>query len=152
MVLNATAFSGRLDEGGCVLDGAGRPVLQVILSGSTREAWATGARGLSAADLAMNVVLPEADGRIVTTAVSFKEPAARSEALQFSRLVHTPDAGRIAHVADLAAAWARLGRIHAAERRLALVMSDYPGKGGREGLGFDVCGRSLNALRAMGKA
>ncbi|MEJ1936277.1 cobaltochelatase subunit CobN, partial [Nostoc sp. NIES-2111] len=157
VILNATAFSGRLDEGGSVLDRADRPVLQVILAGSTREAWESGTRGLSAADLAMNVVLPEADGRIVTTAISFKEPAPRSEVLQFSRLVHTPDAGRVAHVADLAAAWVRLGRMAPAQRRLALVMSDYPGTGGREGyaVGLDTpasIGCIASALRAAGYA
>jgi len=40
-----------------------------------REAWASGQRGLAPADLAMHVVLPELDGRILAGAISFKAEA-----------------------------------------------------------------------------
>ena len=80
----------------------------------------------------MNVVLPEMDGRLVTAAISCKAESARSDALEFSRQVHRPLPDRVAFVADLATAWARLRRKPAAERRVAMVLSDYPGKLGRE--------------------
>ncbi len=64
VVLNTTAFSARRGADGTVLDRADAPVLQVVQSGSGRDAWAASDRGLRAADLAMNVVLPEVDGRI----------------------------------------------------------------------------------------
>ncbi|MBV9521879.1 MAG: cobaltochelatase subunit CobN, partial [Alphaproteobacteria bacterium] len=53
------------------------PVLQIILSGGTADAWRAGKRGLDARDIAMNVALPEVDGRIITRALSFKDAAAR---------------------------------------------------------------------------
>ena len=133
VILNATAFSARLEEGAGVLDSANAPVLQVILAGSSAEQWAGSQRGLSASDLAMNVVLPELDGRIMAGAISFKAESPRRKNLEFTRLVHAPDASRIAHVADLASAWARLRTTPRAGRRLAFVLSDYPGKGGRTG-------------------
>ncbi len=40
-----------------------------------REDWQNSLRGLSPRDLTMNVVLPDVDGRVLTRAVSFKEPA-----------------------------------------------------------------------------
>ena len=132
VVVNTTAFSARGDATPSVLDGADAVVLQAILAGTSEAQWRADPRGLGAADLAMNVVLPEMDGRIVTTAISCKAESPRSDALEFTRLVHRPIESRIAHVADLAAAWARLRRKPAAERRLALVLSDYPGKLGRE--------------------
>ena len=55
------------------LEGKDRIVLQVVFSGGSEAAWAAGTRGLSARDLAMNVVLPEIDGRVLTRAVAFKE-------------------------------------------------------------------------------
>jgi cobaltochelatase CobN len=148
-ILNTTAFSGRLDDGACVLDRADAPVFQVMLSGARREAWEASGRGLGAADLAMNVVLPEVDGRIVTRAVSFKAEEDRHEALEFARTVHRPEPSRVAFVADLAAAWARLRRTPRAERRLACVLSDYPAKGGRTGyaVGLDTA-RSVAAIAA----
>ena len=132
VIVNTTAFSGRGDATPSPLDDADCVVLQAILAGSSEAQWQANPRGLAAADLAMNVVLPEMDGRLVTTAISCKAESPRSDALEFSRLVHRPILSRVAHVAELAAAWARLRRKPAAKRRLALVLSDYPGKLGRE--------------------
>ena len=66
-------------------------------------------RGLSPADLAMNVVLPELDGRLLTRAISFKAEAPTDPRLEFAGVHHEPAADRIDYVARLAAAWARLG-------------------------------------------
>ncbi len=131
IVVNTTAFSARLDDGSTVLDAADVPVLQAILSTSAREAWEGSTRGLSAADLAMNVVLPEIDGRIAVGAVSFKGREERSQTDQHARAVHVAEPEGIERVADLARAWVRLANTPRAERRLALVVSDYPTKGGR---------------------
>ncbi len=140
VVLNATAFAAGDGEGGRVLDRAGCPVLQVVLAGSSRERWEASARGLGAADLAMNVVLPEVDGRIPAGAASFKAEAPPADGLAFARVTHRPDPDGVAHAADLATAWARLRRRPRAERRLALVLSDYPGRDGRIGaaVGLDT--------------
>ena len=139
VILNATAFSARLDAG-AVLDAADAPVLQVILSGASAEQWRASQRGLSAADLAMNVVLPEVDGRIVTRAISFKAAQARSEILEYAPARHEPELSRVDFVAALAARWAALRRKPNAEKKLALILSDYPAKGGRAGyaVGLDV--------------
>ncbi|WP_406856434.1 cobaltochelatase subunit CobN [Alsobacter sp. KACC 23698] len=157
VILNATAFSGRADAGPGVLDEADAPVFQVMLSGSRLEAWRETSRGLSAADLAMNVVLPELDGRIIARAISFKAEAPRRERLEFASLVHRPEPSRVAAVADLAVAWARLRRTPPAERRVACVLSDYPHKGGRAGyaVGLDTPAsvRAIaEALRGAGYA
>lgn len=140
IVFNTTAFSARIGEGGTVLDEADAPVFQVILAGSSREAWAAQGRGLSASDQAMNVVLPEVDGRIVSRAISFKAQAARHPDLQIAPLTHQPDESRIGFVAALGAAWARLRRLPNGRKRLALILSDYPAKGGRAGyaVGLDT--------------
>ena len=140
VVLNTTAFSARAGAGGGVLDSADAPVFQVILAGCTLEQWQSGSRGLSAADQAMNVVLPEVDGRIVTRAISFKREEPRSASLQFSRNRHEVEASRVAVVADLAAAYARLRALPKHDRRLACILSDYPAKCGRTGyaVGLDT--------------
>jgi cobaltochelatase CobN len=154
IVLNTTAFSARLDNGASVLDRADAPVLQVALATASREAWLASRRGLSAADLAMNVVLPEIDGRIITRAISFKEASPRSDALEFSCLRHKPEASRIDYVADLASAWVRLRRKTPSERRLGLVLSDYPAKGGRVGyaVGLDTPGSVGTIARELRNA
>lgn len=127
-VVNATAFSGRGGDGTSPLDAAGVPVFQVALSTARRRDWAGSSRGLSPADLAMHVVLPEVDGRLFAGVVSFKSPLKRDPDLQFSRFAHRADAARVAMVADRVAAWHRLAATQAGARRLAFVLSTYPGR------------------------
>lgn len=127
-IVNATSFSGRGAQGTSPLDAGGVPVFQVALATSTRTAWAEADRGLSPADLAMHVVLPEVDGRLFAGVASFKEPQERDPDLQFARVAHVPDAERIAAAAERVARWIRLAATPASERRLALVLSTYPGR------------------------
>ncbi len=125
-VVNATAFSGRGDSGTSPLDAAGVPVFQVALATSTQAAWDEAERGLSPADLAMHVVLPEVDGRIMAGVASFKEPQPRDPVLQFSRHAHAPQPDRIAAIADRVAAYVRLSQTD--DPKVGMVLSTYPGK------------------------
>ena len=155
IILNTTAFSAMAEDDTTVLDGADAPVLQVVLSGSPRAAWEESQRGLSPADLAMNVVLPELDGRLLTRAISFKAETAADPRLEFAGVHHEPAADRVEYVARLAAAWAKLRGTPRHKRRLALVLSDYPARGGRTGyaVGLDTAASAaeiLALLRAEG--
>ena len=95
VIVNTTAFSARLDAEAGVLDGADAPVLQAILAGATEAQWRENPRGLGAADLAMNVVLPEMDGRLITRAIACKAEAEHRADLEFTPRVHRASA--IAH-------------------------------------------------------
>ena len=127
-VLNATAFSA-LGDDGAVLETAGVPVFQVALATNDRQRWQDAARGLSPADLAMHVVLPEVDGRLFAGVASFKEFTAPDPDLQFARAEHRADPARIDAIASRVTAWVRLQDLPPAQRRTALVLSTYPGKG-----------------------
>ncbi len=131
VVLNATGFSARRGEGGSPLDAAGVPVLQLVLAVGGIEAWQAGFRGLSQTDLAMQVVLPELDGRLLSTAISFKAEAEPQAGLEFAPSFNRPHPAGVALAADRAAGWARLAGTKRAERRVAVVLSDYPGAGGQ---------------------
>ncbi len=122
------------------LDGADVPVLQVIIASTKRAAWCESPRGLGAADLAMNVVLPELDGRILAGAVSFKHPLPADAGLAFTALINQPEPDRIAMVAERVAALVRLRTTPRHARRVAILMPDYPGAPGRTGyaVGLDV--------------
>ncbi len=156
IVLNATGFSvaapNHPKEG--PFGPADCPVLQVIFSGGTEAAWRDGAAGLSARDIAMNVALPEVDGRIISRAVSFKAAARRDAASQCDIVTTQPVLDRVAFVADLAANWAKLRRKPAQQRRVALVLSNYPNRDGRigNGVGLDTPAATVEVLNALGKA
>jgi cobaltochelatase CobN len=156
-IVNATAFSARGADGTSPLDAPGCPVFQVALSTARRRDWAAAARGLSPADLAMHVVLPEVDGRLFAGVASFKSPGRRDPDLQFSRFAHRPDPGRIAAIVGRVAAWLRLAATPPAAKRVALVLSSYPGKTWNlaHAVGLDAlasAGRILQALAAEGLA
>ena len=108
VILNATGFSASAGSGGDPLATADCPVLQIVFAGSDEESWRDGTRGLGARDLAMNVALPEIDGRILSRAVSFKAPLGRDPDTEADLVGYRPVADRIAFVADLARNWARL--------------------------------------------
>lgn len=128
VIVNATAFAAR-DGGVCSpLDVADCPVLQVAMANCSQEQWNASARGLSASDLAMHVVLPELDGRLFAGVVSFKEETSDAAAHGAPLMRHVPYASGIEGVADLAARWARLRNKPNAERRIAIVLSTYPGR------------------------
>ncbi|MFT8551361.1 MAG: cobaltochelatase subunit CobN [Acetobacter okinawensis] len=124
VVLNATCFSARGVDGFSPLDGAVAPVLQLLQPGSTQALWAESARGLARSDLAMQVVLPELDGTIATFPISFRQEAAPG--LPARRVAYEPG---ICMVAARAMAWARLRHIPATQKRVGIVLSDYPGAG-----------------------
>ncbi|TGV64285.1 cobaltochelatase subunit CobN, partial [Mesorhizobium sp. M2D.F.Ca.ET.160.01.1.1] len=71
-IVTATAFASGAEPGvETLFDRAGVPVFQVIVATTRRDVWENNQRGLAPADLAMHVVLPELDGRILAGAISF---------------------------------------------------------------------------------
>ncbi|MBN3891540.1 MAG: cobaltochelatase subunit CobN [Nostoc sp. JL31] len=130
------------------------PVLQVILSGGSIEQWESQFQGLSPRDIGMNVALPEVDGRIITRAVSFKALQTRNPHLETDVVIYEPVSDRIEFVAKLAANWARLRSKPPQERRIALILANYPNRNGRlaNGVGLDTPASCVEILQALHQA
>jgi cobaltochelatase CobN len=139
VTMTAFAASGEIGEP-TPLDAAGAPVLQVVAATTRRTAWRESARGLGAADLAMHIVLPELDGRVLAGVVAFKDPLPAQSELCFTALASRPESDRVAVVAERIAAMVRLRAKPRSERQVAVLMPDYPGAPGRTGyaVGLDV--------------
>jgi cobaltochelatase CobN len=157
VILNCTSFAVASGGSADPLSAHDCPVLQVVLSGSSRESWQDSTQGLNARDLAMNVVLPELDGRIMSRAVSFKADSLWHDGTQCRIVTYREVADRVDFVADLAASWAALRRKPAADRRVAIILANYPNKDGRiaNGVGYDTPASTvaiLNAMQAEGYA
>ncbi|MDW9415010.1 cobaltochelatase subunit CobN [Sinorhizobium meliloti] len=154
VVMNATGFAVSApgaDRQPTVLESGGAPVLQVIFSGSSREAWETSAQGLMARDLGMNVALPEVDGRVLSRAVSFKAASVYDPLVEANIVGHEPLADRARFAARLAANWTKLRRTRPEGRRVAIVMANYPNRDGRlgNGVGLDTPAGTIEVLKAM---
>jgi cobaltochelatase CobN len=129
------------------------PVLQVILSSGTVDQWQAQFRGLSPRDMAMNVALPEVDGRIISRAISFKAVETQHPILQTDVVTYQAVRDRVDFVADLALNWLKLRRTERRDRRIALILANYPTRDGRlaNGVGLDTPESCVEILKALQK-
>ena len=151
-IVNATSFSGRGASGESPLDIGDVPVFQVALSTSNRAAWKEADRGLSPADMAMHVVLPEVDGRIFAGVASFKESGIQDKNLEFSRIEHQPDKERILAITDKVCRWYKLQTKPLEAQKTALILSTYPGRPWQmaHAVGLDVLASAEAILQDLG--
>ncbi|MEN5202143.1 cobaltochelatase subunit CobN [Pseudomonas wadenswilerensis] len=127
------------------------PVLQAICAQDNEPAWQASEQGLGARDLAMHIALPELDGRIITRPISFKDLAWRSERSQSDVVCYRAQPERMDFVAELARRWCDLAQLPNAQKRVALILANYPTRDGRigNGVGLDTPAAALNILRAL---
>src|SRR6516165_432289 len=153
-IVTMTGFAASGGSDTTALDGFDAPLFQIVSATTRRTAWRDSPRGLGAADLAMHVVLPELDGRVLTGVVAFKDALARSEELAFTAVASRVEPDRMAIAADRVGAWVRLARLPRRNRRVAILMPDYPGAKDRAGyaVGLDVPASVLAAIRDLREA
>jgi cobaltochelatase CobN len=153
IILNTTSFAvGNLDEDDTNLwHKFDLPILQVIFSSNSEEQWQASFQGLTPRDVAINVALPEVDGRIITRAVSFKSVEKWHNSLETELVIYQPNENRINFVADLTANYLKLKNTPKNERKIALVLANYPNKNARlgNGVGLDTPASCINILKAL---
>ncbi|MCS6959060.1 MAG: cobaltochelatase subunit CobN [Pseudanabaenaceae cyanobacterium SKYGB_i_bin29] len=158
VILNTTSFSiADLKQEVSTIDlwqNLNVPVLQVIFSTNTKQAWLNSKKGLAPRDMAMNVVMPEVDGRISTRVASFKADLDFSQSLQTQVLAYEPHRSGIAFIVDLTDGWIRLRQKPNSEKKIALILANYPNQDGRigNGVGLDTPHSCLKILQALQEA
>ena len=126
------------------------PILQAITSGMGLGPWELSSRGLNPLDTAMNVAIPEFDGRIITVPVSFKEKG--REAKGYEALED-----RSERIAGIAARFARLRHLPNPQKRIAFIFTNSSSKASQIGnaVGLDAPASlhaMLHAMQAEGYA
>jgi cobaltochelatase CobN len=153
-ILNLTGFALGLDG----LDAKANPfaetdapVIQLVQGGRPEAQWQADIQGLASKDLAMQVVLPEMDGRIGFILVGHKQEAVWHAATQCPLSSYAPDFAGITRAVTLAANWSRLRMTPAAERKIAIVLANYPIRDGRiaNGVGYDAPQSTVELLKLM---
>jgi cobaltochelatase CobN len=126
------------------------PVVQGICTTGRRTAWAAADGGLSPLDAAMQVAIPEFDGRIVGVPFSFKEPLDLPGAAG-PVLGYRADPERAARLAGIATRLAQLRHVPNRDKRVAILLSNYPTKHSRVGnaVGLDTPASAVRLLAAM---
>ncbi|RFB73288.1 MULTISPECIES: cobaltochelatase subunit CobN [unclassified Herbaspirillum] len=162
VLINTTSFAmGEITPGGptpagwsvSVLEKLNVPVLQAMTSGMTQDQWEISTRGMNPLDAAMNVVLPEFDGRIISVPLSFKAQAAglsgSGDVVEFH-----PVADRVERIAGLAARFARLRALDNADKRIAFIFTNSNSKASQIGnaVGLDAPASLMRILESMREA
>ena len=127
------------------------PVFQLVLASNQQADWQTSTAGLTARDLAMNVALPELDGRILTRAIGFKQPLTKDPVTHAMTTSYVAADDRAAFVADLVARWCRLRHLPNSDKKIGFVLANYPNKDGRiaNGVGLDTPQSVLDSLVSL---
>jgi cobaltochelatase CobN len=126
----------------------GVPIIQGMCLTSTRDDWAGSDAALTPMDAAMQVAIPEFDGRLITVPFSFKEEGPDGIP------VYRADPERAARLAGIAVRHARLRRIPNSQKRVAIMLSSYPTKHARVGnaVGLDTPASAVRLIDALERA
>lgn len=151
VLINTTAFShGELSPG--IPAQVFR--VQAVLSGSNEEAWLEDTQGLSTRDLAMHVVTPEIDGRVLSRAISFKGMLRRSDVAQCDLVSYVPHDSRIEWLSGYVRCLLELSQTENPDKRIGFVLANYPTREGRlgNGVGLDTPASVVSMLRQLEQA
>jgi len=154
-IINTTSFSIKslndADDGQFLFSAIGAPVIQAIFASCTQQVWEENLFGLTPTDVAINIALPEIDGRIITTAVSFKSSLGKDALTDSDILKYSTHREGCAFVVEFAKRWSSLRQKANSEKRIALIMPNYPNKDSRlaNGVGLDTPASMLEILKAL---
>ncbi|ELZ33909.1 cobaltochelatase [Halogeometricum pallidum JCM 14848] len=137
-VLSSFMFSLSMDERGraaddeesgaedVFLDRLGVPVVQTVTTMRSRSRYEKSDTGVMGFELALSVALPEFDGNVITHPISGKERTADEADIGSAPKQHFPIEDRVDHAARLAVNWAELRHTPNEEKRIAVVLHNYP--------------------------
>ena len=157
VILNLTGFALGVDGLPTAQNpfaGTDAPVIQLVQGGRPAALWAADSQGLAPKDLAMQVVMPELDGRLGMLLVGHKADSVWHTRTQCPLTAYAPDADGIARAVELATGWARLRATTRRERKVGIVLANYPIRDGRlaNGVGYDAPESTVEILRVLAEA
>ena len=154
-IINTTSFSIKSlndsDDDGFIFLKIDAPVIQAIFASCTKEIWQDNLFGLTPTDVAINIALPEIDGRIITTAVSFKSSLGKDALTDSDILKYSTHTEGCDFVVEFAKQWSNIRHKANSEKRLALIMPNYPNNDSRlaNGVGLDTPASMVEILKAL---
>jgi cobaltochelatase CobN len=157
VIINTTSFSikslSEADDKNFIFQKINAPVLQAIFASCTKEVWQNNLFGLPPTDVAMNIALPEIDGRIITTAVSFKSLLTKDLLTDSDILKYSTHQEGCDFVIEFASRWIKLKHKENKDKNIALIMPNYPNKDSRlaNGVGLDTPASIVEILKSFAK-
>ncbi len=157
IIINTTGFSiqsfnSQSEDG--LFDNFKVPVIQGIMASCNQQTWEEGSFGLPPTDVAMNIALPEVDGKIISTTISFKEALEKNELTDSEVIQYVAFDEGCTAVAKQAKAWVKLSNTNNGDKKIALVVPNYPNKNSRlaNGVGLDTPQSTVELIKALKNA
>ncbi|WP_459212261.1 cobaltochelatase subunit CobN [Aquimarina rhabdastrellae] len=141
VLLNTTGFTIKsTEDSDFIFENLNIPVLQTIFSTSNKTVWEEGMFGLPPTDIAMNIALPEIDGRIIGRAVSFKKEISKDPLTDSAIIKYEAYQPACEFMSEMAENWVKLQRKENKEKKVAVILPNYPNKDSRlaNGVGLDT--------------
>ncbi len=145
VVINTLMFSQTIatpsfsrTAGGDFYRRLGVPLIKAVISLTPYAEWDQSLQGLGPMDVVMSAALPEFDGALITVPVATREEVERDPLTGATLIKHVPIPDRVQKVASLAMRWAMLNRKPNGEKRVAIILHNYPPRNDRIGNAFGL--------------
>ncbi|MCW4018099.1 MAG: cobaltochelatase subunit CobN [Candidatus Bathyarchaeota archaeon] len=143
----STSGSDALDA----LKRLGVPVIKAVLTCNSYEDWRTTVLGLSVVDIPAQVALPEFDGSLITVPIATMDTTQINPLTGNQIIKYEPIPERINKVVRLSLNWGKLHRLPNSQRRVAIILHNYPPRNDTIGyaFGLDTSVAVLSILESM---
>ncbi|NPV28081.1 MAG: cobaltochelatase subunit CobN [Firmicutes bacterium] len=116
----------------------GVPLIKAIISLTSCAEWEESLQGLGPLDVVMSVALPEFDGALITVPIATREEEEQDPLTGATLSRYFPVGERVKKVASLALRWAKLRHKPNREKRVAIILHNYPPRNDRIGCAFGL--------------
>ena len=125
------------------------PIIQILTSTISKSDWIFSSIGMNSLDLLMQIVIPEFDGRIISVPCSFKEVSKINKRLCSEVSNQKYDKDGLIWLVKLINNYLKLSSLNNFNKKITLIISNYPVKNGRlgNGVGLNTQNSILNILR-----
>jgi cobaltochelatase CobN len=138
-------------EGSSIFSRLRVPIIKAIITYNSLKDWQESQCGLTPMDITLSVAMPEFDGDLITVPVAAKERTERDPltGVTVTRLEPIPE--RVRKLVQLSLNWARLRHKPNDEKRVAIILHNYPPRDDRIGtaFGLDTPASVLNIMRVL---
>ncbi|ABV50628.1 cobalamin biosynthetic protein CobN [Prochlorococcus marinus str. MIT 9215] len=155
IIITTTAFSSSQIKNNDLIENSTNiftslsiPIFQLLSSNKSRKNWLNSSIGMNSTDLLMQVIIPEFDGRITTCPSAFKEIISKKNTLYTEITSYKADQVGIEWISKFATNYVKLQKLNNFDKRICLVISNYPVKNGRigNGVGLNTPSSIINIL------
>lgn len=124
------------------------PVLHALYSSESQANWLDNPKGMNPRDMAMKVVMPEFDGKIIAHPIGFVEEVQKNGK---TVPLYKGNTERIARLVSLANNFAELAFKKNEDKKVAIILTNYPTQNARIGnaVGLDTPASLIQVLREL---